>query len=43
MDVYDGLLCELRDRGITRSVNNPVADYTEWLAARAWADATGVR
>lgn len=33
--LYDALLCELRDRGVTRSSNNPVADYTEWLAARA--------
>jgi len=35
LSLYDALLCELRDRGITRSANNPVADYTEWLAARA--------
>jgi hypothetical protein len=33
--LYDALLCELRERHITRSSNNPVADYTEWLAARA--------
>ena len=24
---------ELRDRGIARSNNNPLADYTEWLVA----------
>jgi hypothetical protein len=35
LSLYGALLCELRDRGITRSANNPVADYTEWLAARA--------
>lgn len=33
--LYDALLCELRDRRITRSANNPVADHTEWLASRA--------
>lgn len=33
--LYDALLCELRDRQITRSSNNPVADYSEWLASRA--------
>jgi hypothetical protein len=33
--LYDALLCELRDRHITRSSNNPAADYSEWLAARA--------
>lgn len=35
LSLYDALLCELRDRGVTRSSNNPVADYSEWLAARA--------
>jgi hypothetical protein len=35
LSLYDALLCELRSRGITRSSNNPVADYTEWLASRA--------
>src|SRR5512132_1525397 len=33
--LYDAILTELRARDILRSSNNPVADYTEWLAARA--------
>ena len=32
---YCNVLNELRRRGITRSSNNPVADYTEHLVARA--------
>ena len=35
LHLYDALLCELRARGITRSANNPVADFSEWLASRA--------
>jgi hypothetical protein len=32
---YAGLMGELRSRGILRTANNPVADYTEWLVCRA--------
>jgi hypothetical protein len=35
LQLYNSLLCELRERHVVRSANNPVADYTEWLAARA--------
>jgi hypothetical protein len=35
LQLYDEILCELRTRKILRSSNNPVADYAEWLAARA--------
>ncbi len=31
--LYTRVLDELRDRGVTRSSNNPVADYTEFLVA----------
>lgn len=31
---YTELMDELRSRGICRSSNNPVADYTEWLVAK---------
>jgi hypothetical protein len=31
---FSRILQELRRRGISRSSNNPVADYSEWLAAR---------
>jgi hypothetical protein len=31
---YAELMDELRSRGICRSSNNPVADYTEWLVAK---------
>lgn len=33
--LYANVLSELRDRGVLRSSNNPVADYSEWLVARA--------
>jgi hypothetical protein len=33
--VYVGVLGELRERGILRTGNNPVADYTEYLVAKA--------
>ncbi len=33
--LYATVLGELRERGVIRSTNNPVADYSEWLAARA--------
>ena len=33
LKTYADLLEELRSRGICRSSNNPVADYTEWLVA----------
>lgn len=32
---YCSLMSELEDRGVVRSSNNPVADYTETLVARA--------
>src|SRR5262245_42017256 len=31
---YAELMDELRSRGVCRSSNNPVADYTEWLVAK---------
>lgn len=33
--LYASILDELRQRGVVRSTNNPVADYAEWLTARA--------
>ena len=33
--LYAGVLDELRTRGVTRSANNPVADYAENLVAQA--------
>ena len=33
--LYAEILEELRQRGVTRSTNNPVADYTEYLVARS--------
>lgn len=33
--LFANVLSELRDRGVIRSTNNPVADYSEWLVARA--------
>jgi len=33
--LYVRVLDELRSRGITRSTNNPVADYAEFLCAKA--------
>lgn len=35
LGAYCSLMTELRDRGIVRSSNNPVADYTETLVSRA--------
>jgi hypothetical protein len=35
LNLYDAVLGELRAREVVRSSNNPVADYSEWLAARA--------
>jgi hypothetical protein len=35
LNLYDAVLAELRSREILRSSNNPVADYSEWLASRA--------
>ncbi len=34
LQLYAGVLHELRRRGVTRSTNNPVADYTEHLVSR---------
>jgi hypothetical protein len=33
--LFDSVLCELRQRGLVRSSNNPAADYAEWLACKA--------
>lgn len=35
LKLYAAIVEELRQRGVTRSFNNPVADYTEHLVARA--------
>lgn len=35
LSLYDAVLRELRERGVVRSSNNPVADYAESLAAQA--------
>jgi hypothetical protein len=32
--LFADILDELKKRGVTRSRNNPVADYAEWLVAR---------
>lgn len=34
--LFSGVLTELRSRGVVRSANNPVADYAEWLVAKAF-------
>lgn len=34
LDLHGQLIEELRHRGVCRTSNNPVADYTEWLVAR---------
>ena len=34
--LYADVLTELRARDIIRSTNNPVADYSEWLVAKAF-------
>ncbi len=34
--LYDAVLEELAHRGVVRSTNNPIADYAEWLVARAF-------
>ena len=35
LGAYCSLMVELKDRGVVRSSNNPVADYTETLVSRA--------
>ncbi len=35
LSLYAGILNELRSRDVTRSTNNPVADYAEGLVAQA--------
>ena len=35
LSTYCSLMAELKDRGVVRSSNNPVADYTETLVSRA--------
>jgi len=32
---FAAVIAELKRRGIARSINNPVADYTEWLVAES--------
>jgi hypothetical protein len=32
--MYGAILDEFRTRGIVRTINNPLADYTEWLVAQ---------
>lgn len=34
--LYADVLTELRARNVIRSTNNPVADYSEWLVAKAF-------
>lgn len=36
LGLYDAVLCELRERHVVRSANNPVADYAELLASRVF-------
>lgn len=33
LELHSGVITELRKRGIVRSENNPLGDYTEWLVA----------
>lgn len=33
MRLYAKVLAELRQRGVVRTRNNPLADYTEWLVS----------
>ena len=35
LSAYCALMAELKDRGVVRSANNPVADYSETLVSRA--------
>ena len=35
LKLYGDVLAELRRRGVVRSANNPVADYAEYLVAKA--------
>ena len=35
LGLYSGILTELCERGVLRSVNNPAADYAEYLVAEA--------
>jgi len=52
LQMFAGVIDELKTRGLVRTTNNPVADYTEWLVtsklkldllgnSRAGCDATG--
>jgi hypothetical protein len=34
-DIHGKVLSELRERGVVRSTNKPIADYAEYLSARA--------
>jgi len=31
LQVFAAVIDELKGRGLVRTINNPVADYTEWL------------
>jgi hypothetical protein len=33
LSIHSGVLEELRDRSVVRSMNNPTGDYTEWLVS----------
>jgi hypothetical protein len=35
--LFGNILDKLKERGIVRSRNNPVADYAEWLVSKAFA------
>ncbi len=37
LSIFTNVIEELRQRGVTRSSNNPVADYVEYLVARAFS------
>ena len=36
LKLYADVLDQLKRKGVTRSLNNPVADYSEWLTAQAF-------
>lgn len=31
LQMHVGIIKELKDRGVVRTGNNPIGDYTEWL------------
>ena len=34
LQLHSSIIEELKQRGVVRTKNNPVGDYTEWLVAR---------